>query len=450
MTKSMTEGRPLKLLVQFAFPLLMGNLLQQTYNIIDSAIVGRILGTQALAGVGSTSSVQFMVLGFCTGTCAGFGVPVAKCFGAGKKKEMLDTVFHAAVLTAVLAAAMMGVCTLLCPWILHLLDVPEDIYDYAYQYLAIIFLGLPFTYLYNLLSSMLRSVGDSRTPFLFLAFSTVLNIGLDLFFILVLGWGCAGAAGATVTAQAVSGILCLIFIWKRVPVLHPEKENCRLRGASARNLAMMGIPMGLQFSVTAIGSMVMQTANNGLGSICVSGFAAAMRIKMFAICPFEAIATGISVFCGQNLGAGKVDRIRKGILDGLAISVGYGLFAGSILILFGRDLSSIFVSREATDVLDAAAMYLKCLGFFYWSLGILNVCRLAVQGLGYPGRAVFSGVMEMIARIAVSMLFVGSFGYTAICFTDQAAWIAACLYIAPMCWLCVKQVSALTSSVHRT
>ena len=363
---------------------------------------------------------------------------------------MLDTVFHAAVLTAVLAAAMMGVCTLLCPWILHLLDVPEDIYDYAYQYLAIIFLGLPFTYLYNLLSSMLRSVGDSRTPFLFLAFSTVLNIGLDLFFILVLGWGCAGAAGATVTAQAVSGILCLIFIWKRVPVLHPEKENCRLRGASARNLAMMGIPMGLQFSVTAIGSMVMQTANNGLGSICVSGFAAAMRIKMFAICPFEAIATGISVFCGQNLGAGKVDRIRKGILDGLAISVGYGLFAGSILILFGRDLSSIFVSREATDVLDAAAMYLKCLGFFYWSLGILNVCRLAVQGLGYPGRAVFSGVMEMIARIAVSMLFVGSFGYTAICFTDQAAWIAACLYIAPMCWLCVKQVSALTSSVHRT
>lgn len=450
MTKSMTEGRPLKLLVQFAFPLLMGNLLQQTYNIIDSAIVGRILGTQALAGVGSTSSVQFMVLGFCTGTCAGFGVPVAKCFGAGKKKEMLDTVFHAVFLTAVLAAAMMGVCTLLCPWILHLLDVPEDIYDYAYQYLAIIFLGLPFTYLYNLLSSMLRSVGDSRTPFLFLAFSTVLNIGLDLFFILVLGWGCAGAAGATVTAQAVSGILCLIFIWKRVPVLHPEKENCRLQGAEAGKLAVMGIPMGLQFSVTAIGSMVMQTANNGLGSICVSGFAAAMRIKMFAICPFEAIATGISVFCGQNLGAGKVDRIRKGILDGLAISVGYGLFAGSILILFGRDLSSIFVSREATDVLDAAAMYLKCLGFFYWSLGILNVCRLAVQGLGYPGRAVFSGVMEMIARIAVSMLFVGSFGYTAICFTDQAAWIAACLYIAPMCWLCVKQVSALTSSVHRT
>ena len=446
MAKNMTEGRPLKLLVQFALPLLMGNLLQQTYNIIDSAIVGRILGTQALAGVGSTSSVQFLVLGFCTGTCAGFGVPVAKSFGAGKKKEMLDTVFHAAVLTAVLAAIMMAACTLLCPWILHLLDVPEDIYDYAYQYLSIIFLGLPFTYLYNLLSSILRSVGDSRTPFLFLAFSTVLNIVLDLFFILVMGWGCAGAAGATVTAQAVSGILCLIFIWKRVPVLHPARENCRFQGAVAGNLALMGIPMGLQFSITAIGSMVMQTANNGLGSICVSGFAAAMRIKMFAICPFEAIATGVSVFCGQNLGAGKVDRIRKGILEGLAISVGYGLFAGLILILFGRELSGIFVSREAADVLDAAAMYLRCLGFFYWSLGILNVCRLAVQGLGYPGRAVFSGVMEMIARSAVSFLFAGSFGYTAICFTDQAAWIAACLYIAPMCWLCVKKVSTLTSA----
>lgn len=439
MAKTMTEGRPMKLILQFALPLLMGNLLQQTYNIIDSAIVGQVLGTKALAGVGASSSVQFLVLGFCGGTCSGFGVPVAKCFGAGRRKEMLDYVFHAMVLAAALAFGLTVICAFFCPEILHILAVPEDIYDNAYQYLVIIFLGLPFTFLYNLLSSILRSVGDSRTPFLFLAFSTVLNILLDLFCIIVLKWGCAGAAIATVTAQAVSGLLCLFYIWKRVELLHPEKENCHIKGNVMKKLAMMGIPMGLQFSITAIGSMTMQTANNGLGSVYVSGFAAAMRIKMFAICPFEAFATAVSVFCGQNLGAGKVDRIKKGIWEGLAVSVMYGLAAGLVLIFFGRTLSMLFVSPEATDVLDAAEKYLRCLGYFYWSLGILNVCRLATQGLGYSGRAVFSGVMEMIARVAVSLLFVEHFGFTAICFADQAAWIAACLYIAPMCYVCVKQ-----------
>lgn len=441
MSNSMTQGNPLKVMLQFAFPLLIGNLLQQTYNIIDAAIVGQSLGAQALASVGASTSVQFLVLGFCMGSCTGFGIPVAKYFGAGDLKHMKNIIFNGAVLTAVIAVIITVLCTLLCPWILQVLSVQSDIYANAYSYLMIIFLGLPFTLLYNYLSSILRAVGDSRTPFLFLAFSAVLNIFLDLFFILVADWGCAGAAFATIAAQAISGILCLIVIIRRMEVLWLSKENRVVRGDSITELLQMGLPTGLQFSITAIGSMVMQSANNGLGGDYVSAFTAGAKLKQFTMCPFDAIATSVSVFCSQNYGAGKIDRIHKGLRQGIAVGVGYGLFAGLILIFAGRPLSMIFVSKDASGVLDASAKYLRCMGYFYWSLGILNVTRMVTQGLGHSGRAFFSGVMEMIARTIVSLRFVETFGYTAICFADQTAWIAACCYIAPTCLYCLKKIA---------
>ena len=441
MSNSMTQGNPLKVMLQFAFPLLIGNLLQQTYNIIDAAIVGQSLGAQALASVGASTSVQFLVLGFCMGSCTGFGIPVAKYFGAGDLKHMKNIIFNGAVLTAVIAVIITVLCTLLCPWILQVLSVQSDIYANAYSYLMIIFLGLPFTLLYNYLSSILRAVGDSRTPFLFLAFSAVLNIFLDLFFILVADWGCAGAAFATIAAQAISGILCLIVIIRRMEVLWLSKENRVVRGDSITELLQMGLPTGLQFSITAIGSMVMQSANNGLGGDYVSAFTAGAKLKQFTMCPFDAIATSVSVFCSQNYGAGKIDRIHKGLRQGIAVGVGYGLFAGLILIFAGRPLSMIFVSKDASGVLDASAKYLRCMGYFYWSLGILNVTRMVTQGLGHSGRAFFSGVMEMIARTIVSLGFVETFGYTAICFADQTAWIAACCYIAPTYLYCLKKIA---------
>ena len=443
MSNSMTQGNPLKVMLQFAFPLLIGNLLQQTYNIIDAAIVGQSLGAQALASVGASTSVQFLVLGFCMGSCTGFGIPVAKYFGAGDLKHMKNIIFNGAVLTAVIAVIITVLCTLLCPWILQVLSVQSDIYANAYSYLMIIFLGLPFTLLYNYLSSILRAVGDSRTPFLFLAFSAVLNIFLDLFFILVADWGCAGAAFATIAAQAISGILCLIVIIRRMEVLWLSKENRVVRGDSITELLQMGLPTGLQFSITAIGSMVMQSANNGLGGDYVSAFTAGAKLKQFTMCPFDAIATSVSVFCSQNYGAGKIDRIHKGLRQGIAVGVGYGLFAGLILIFAGRPLSMIFVSKDPSGVLDASAKYLRCMGYFYWSLGILNVTRMVTQGLGHSGRAFFSGVMEMIARTIVSLGFVETFGYTAICFADQTAWISACCYIAPTCLYCLKKIAII-------
>lgn len=441
MVKSMTEGKPLPLILQFALPLLIGNLFQQTYNIVDAAIVGRYLGTEALASVGASSSVQFLVLGFCIGICCGFAIPIAQRFGAKDYRLMRVYLFHGAVLSAAAAVILTLLCAVFCPQILHLLSTPENIYAGAYQYLLIIFLGIPFNLLYNLLSCVLRAVGDSRTPFIFLAIATALNILLDLVCILGLHWGVSGAAAATITAQAVSGLLCLFYILRKVPLLHIQREECRMDGHVTKTMFAMGVPMGLQYSITAIGSMVMQSANNSLGSVYVSAFTAAMRIKQFAMCPFDAIATGVSTFCGQNLGAKKPDRIKKGIRQGVMVGVLYGLCAGLVLIFFGRSLSLLFVSKSAVDVLDASGTYLRCLGYFFWSLGILNVCRMTTQGLGFSGRAVFSGAVEMAARIFVSLAFVPVFHFGAICYADQSAWISACLYIVPVCIGCVTKIS---------
>lgn len=442
MTKSMTEGKPVALILNFALPLLIGNLLQQTYNMIDAAIVGRVLGADALAGVGASSSVQFLVLGFCMGICAGFAVPMAKYFGANDRERLRRCVFNAYLLTAFFAVLITGITAALCPQILRLLSTPDDIFHDAYTYLLIIFLGIPFTLFYNLLAGMLRSIGDSRTPFIFLAISTVLNIFFDLFCIVVLHLGCAGAALATITAQALSGILCFIYIQKRCPLLKLDREARRADKQALLELLKMGIPMGLQYSITAIGSMVMQSANNRLGSVYVSGFTAASKIKQFALCPFDAIATGVSVFCSQNLGAKKPERIKKGIWSGIAVGASYGFFIGLVLIFFGRQMSMLFVKAEETAVLDASAQYLRCLGMFFWMLGFLNVLRMSIQGLGYSGIAIFSGFLEMGARILVSSIFVPLYGFTAICFTDQAAWVSATIYCAVVCVWCVKRITA--------
>ncbi|MDE6851490.1 MAG: polysaccharide biosynthesis C-terminal domain-containing protein, partial [Lachnospiraceae bacterium] len=248
MTKTMTEGNPLRLILEFAVPLMLGNLLQQTYNIVDAAIVGQVLGTSALASVGATSSVQFLVIGFLVGTTCGFGIPIAKTFGAEDCKRLRIQIFHAYILSGVVAIILTMLCTLFCSKILFLLSTPEEIYADAYRYLFVLFLGIPFTLLYNLLSAILRAVGDSKMPFFFLAFSTVLNIILDLLFIKVIRWGCVGAAVATVTAQAVSGILCAYVIGRRYQILCLKREDCRLHPTEIRNMIVMGIPMVLQYS----------------------------------------------------------------------------------------------------------------------------------------------------------------------------------------------------------
>ncbi len=436
--KDMTTGSPMKLMVSFALPLLLGNLFQQFYNMFDAAIVGRTLGANALAGVGASSSVQFLVIGFCLGICSGFSIPVAQKFGAKRMRAMRHFVYNALVLVLILSIFLTITTTTLTPQILRLLNTPDNIYADAYDYLFILFLGLPFTMLYNILSGILRAVGDSKTPFYFLLLSTILNILMDVLFIVVFKMGVMGAAVATITAQAISGILCGILIIKKFEILWLKKEDRIIKKGYMIRLLMMGVPMGLQFSITAIGSMVMQAANNSLGAVYVSGFTAGMKIKQLAMCPFDAIANAVATFVGQNYGAGKIDRIKKGILDGIFIAMIYGICIGAVLILFGRSMSIMFVDVSEAAILDASALYLKRLGYCYWLLAILNITRMACQGLGFSGRTIFSGMSEMVARITVAMLFVPSFGYDAITWSDQAAWAAGVFYIAPTCYYCIK------------
>lgn len=441
MKGNMTTGNPFSLILEFSIPLLLGNLFQQTYNMVDAAIVGQILGADALAAVGSSSSVQFFVLGFVMGLCVGFSIPVAQRFGAQDHSIMRQYIYSGSVWSVIMAVILTVGTGLSCSMILTGLKVPADIFSMSYQYLLIIFLGIPFTILYNYLSGILRAIGDSKTPFLFLAFSAVLNIGLDLFFIIVLHMSVAGAALATIISQAISGICCLILIAKKFPILHIRKEDRVFNGELSSKLLMSGLPMGLQFSITAIGSMVMQSANNALGTMYVSAFTAGMKVKQFMMCPFDAFATAVSTFASQNYGARKADRVRKGIIQGTALAVCYGIGAGIAMILFGRGMCSLFVNGGNRQVLDYAYLYVSRMALFWWTLGFLNVERLAMQGLGQAGKAVFAGVIEMICRIAVSVFLVPVFGYHAITFADQCAWIGGCLYVIPLCIITVRRIT---------
>jgi putative MATE family efflux protein len=448
--KDMTKGSPLKLILLFALPMLLGNLLQQLYNIADAAIVGRFLGAKALAAVGATSSVQFLILGFCIGSCTGFCVPIARQFGAKNYEYLRSLLYNSILLAAGIAVVMTGACTLLTGMILRMLSTPADIWQDTYAYIFVIFAGIPFTLLYNLSAGILRAVGDSRTPFLILAVSAVTNIILDVFCITVLHWGCAGAAIATVASQAFSGLLCTWYIIRKYDVLRLRKEDRRVSAKRIHELILMGIPMGLQFSITAIGSMVMQSANNALGSLYASAFTAGARIKMFAMCPFDALATGVATFCSQNYGAGDYERIRSGYRIGTIVALVYGAISGAFLIFGGRFACLLFLSASETEILDAAARYLRQMGYFYWILGLLNVNRIVVQGLGRSGRAIFSGVMEMFARIAIVVFLVPRLQFGAICLADPAAWLAGDIYIIPTCLLVLSKVKAELSGIQKT
>lgn len=441
MTKSMTKGSPLKLMLVFMLPLLFGNIFQQTYNIVDAAIVGQNLGKNALASVGATSSVLFFVIGFCSGLTAGCSVPVAQRFGAGDIKSMKDYVFQGFLISAFFSITVTVLTTLLCHPILHLLSVNSKIYDDAYKYLFVIFLGVPFVVFYNYFAGILRAVGDSKTPFIALVVSTIVNIGLDLYFIKGIKLGCFGAALATIISQGISVIILLVYILLKMKLLHPERENREVNKKKLLISLGIGLPMGLQFSITAIGSMVMQSSNNGLGTLYSSAFTSAMKIKAFAMCPFDALAAAVATYVGQNYGAGLIDRVKKGIMQAMYIGFTYGLLIGVFLIFFGKPLNLIFISKKDVEVIDAAGQYLRCLGFFFWALGILNVFRMAVQSLGYTGRALVSGVLEMIARIIASTVFVPIYKFDATCFTDQTAWVTGAVYISIITFITFKSIS---------
>ena len=439
MEKNMTEGNSLKQILCFAFPLLLGNLFQQLYNLADSIIVGKTLGIDALASVGASGSLNFLIIGFCIGLCSGFAIPVAQTFGAKEYSLMRRYVVNAMALAAGISIAFAVVTALFCRQILVLIRTPENILDGAYRYLIIIFIGIPFTVLYNLSAGILRSLGDSKSPFLFLAISTIINIIGDLVCILVFGMGVEGAAISTIVAQAISGICCVIYMKKRFTILKLDRQEEKLSAHRMKILLGMGVPMGLQFSITAIGSVILQSSVNTLGSTVVAAFTAGTKVEQFTMAPYDALSNTSATFCGQNLGARRIDRIYKGVRQMIMISVLYSILAGAAMILWGDRMVGVFVDAGETAVISHAYKFVRCLAWFYYLPGILAILRSGVQGMGHSGSAMFAGLTEMIARTVMGLFVIPVYGFTAACFNDQAAWLSSTTYIAIIFLTIVKK-----------
>lgn len=358
----------------------------------------------------------------------------------GEERKLRCFVTNSAWLAAVFAVVMTVVVTAACRPVLRLMNTPAEIFDYAYVYIAIIFLGIPCTFLYNLLAAIIRSLGDSRTPVLFLALSSVLNIALDFLSILVLHMGVEGPALATVLSQGVSGGICLLYMRRKYPILHASREEWRPDGRSMRRLCFMGIPMGLQYSVTAIGSLVLQTAVNGMGAAVVAGVTAAQKINAFISCPVEALGQTMAPYAGQNMGAGRLDRIGKGLLQ--ASLVGFAVSACCFLTAYltGERLVLLFMDAKEAEIIDYAYRFLLCCTGAYCLLTLVNTVRFTIQGMGFSVFAILSGVMEMIARILAAVVIAGQIGFTGLCLAHPMAWLFADAFLIPAFFYCRKRI----------
>lgn len=442
-TRDLTTGSPMKLILSFMLPLLFGMLFQQFYSMVDTVVVGKFLGVDALAGVGSTGSINFMVLGMCNGVCAGFAIPVAQKFGQKDFDGLRRFVGNMIWLGTIIALTVTLLTTTLCEPILRWMDTPEETFSYAYRYIWVIFLGIPATMLYNLLSGIIRSLGDSRTPLVFLILSSLLNVALDVLFIVAFRMGVAGAGWATLLSQLISGLLCLAFMIRRFPLLHLSREDLKLRGVYARHLLTMGLPMGLQYSITAIGSILLQTAVNGLGASAMAAVTAGSKVYMLCACPYDAIGSTAATYAGQNLGAGKTERIHEGVRACTVLGTAYAAVIFLAMYFQGSQLCLMFL-----DTKDAAAVetigilsrqFLLTQLVFFVPLLFVNLLRFTIQGLGFSEFAVFAGVFEMVARGVFGLCLVPWLGFPAVCFASPAAWVMADVFLFPAYYHCMKK-----------
>lgn len=446
--KDLTKGNPLKLILGFALPIILGNLFQQFYNLVDTLIVGRFLGVDALAGVGATGALNFLVIGFCCGIGNGFVIPIANRYGAKDYKD-LKKFFGNAIFLLVLFAIVIttSICALTYR-ILVLLNTPENIISYSYSYIFVIFLGIPLTLAYNVLAGAIRAIGDSKTPLYLLLIASVINIGLDYTFIVPIKLGVMGAALATVLSQFISVVLLLLVIRYRFEVLHIEKSDIRPDRKHVHTLMSMGLPMGLQYSITAIGSVVLTASINTLGSLAVAAQTAAGKVSIFFSCPLDSLGSAMATYAGQNLGAGKPERIKKGFATASVIGISYSILAFIILYFWGANTTSLFVDNPSAELISMSRQSLLINAAFYISLTFVNVVRFMIQGMGYATLAVLAGFMEMIARTVAAFALVPVFGFTGACFASPLAWIMADAFLIPA-YLKIMKKSTLAFSQNK-
>ncbi len=430
-TKKLTSGKPMHLIIGFALPLLVGMLFQQFYSLVDTIIVGKFLGVNALAAVGSTGAINFLIIGFCMGVCSGFAIPIAQRFGAEDYEGLRKYVANSIWLSIIFSVVMTIIVSVFCRQILELMRTPANIIDQAYDYIFIIFVGIPVVYLYNMTSGIMRSLGDSKTPVYFLLLASGLNIILDLLFIGALGMNVEGAGYATVISQFISGLLCLLYMKKKFTIVHIKSHEWKWDNCCVANLCHMGVPMGLQYSITAIGSVILQVAVNGLGSDAVAAITAANRITMFMACPFDALGSTMATYGGQNVGAKKLQRLKDGLKSASILGFVYSALAVIFLVIFSKFLLLLFLSPEEVTIIANARTFLLVQSYFYFLLALVNIVRFMIQGMGFSNLAIVAGVMEMVARTVVAFTLVPAVGFLGACFASPLAWIMADLFLIP-------------------
>lgn len=448
MTKDLTRGVPMKLLLSFGIPLLFGFLFQQLYNVVDTAIVGKTLGGDALASVGTTGSINFLVVGFVSGICGGFSIPVAQQFGAGNHRELRRFVTGSTWLCLIFGALLTAATVMLCDDILRMMHTPEDIFARAYTYIITIFAGIPAYFLYNMCAGILRSLGDSRTPVVWLVIASLVNVVLDIVFILTFGMDVFGAAFATVLAQFLAGAGCLVRLCRHFDILKMEQGDWGWNWRRVRTLCSMGLPMGLQYSITAIGSIMLQSAVNNLGTSYITAVTAGSKVSLFLCCPFDAMGATMATYGGQNVGAHQWDRLHTGLKSCVFLGFAYSILALLLVFALGSLFISLFLDTASMSLLPLVRKYLLIQVAFYFPLALVNIVRFLIQGMGFPPIATLAGVLEMAARGAVSYA-VPVFGFSAACFASPAAWILADLFLIPAYFYCHHQLrqSAKISSI---
>ncbi|MDO5799336.1 MAG: MATE family efflux transporter [Eubacteriales bacterium] len=421
----MTAGNPMKIILGFTMPIFIGNVFQQFYNMADAVIVGKFVGNKALAAVGSTGTIMFLIYGFVVGMTAGFTVLTAQKFGAGDMKGMRKTVAGAGILSLLIGILLTVLFMAFMKPLLILMNTPEDIFADAYAYIMIVSGGILAQMLYNLLSSILRALGNSKLPLLFLVISALLNIVLDLVFIVGFGMGAKGAAVATVIAQGVSGILCLLYIIAKIPILHLHREDLEVGSTIYYNQLRIGLPMALQYSITAIGTMMVQSSLNILGSTLVAAYTAAGKIEQVVTQAYVAMGTTMATYAAQNMGAGSVKRIREGFKACTIIGVIYSFAAAGFIMTAGKYMTYLFVSEDVEVIMSSVDIYLKCIGIFFIPLAVVNIYRNGIQGLGYGLLPMMAGVAELIGRGVVAVIAGAKRSYTGVCMAGPAAWVLA-------------------------
>lgn len=446
--RDLTKGSPAKLILMFTVPLLIGNVFQQFYNMVDMIIVGQTLGKNVLAAVGATGSLTFLIIGFAQGLTAGLAIITAQRYGA-KDYRGLKKSFAASVVISLIVTIVLTVLSLVFIHpMLQLMQTPPEIIDQAQTFISIILLGIFASMSFNLLSNVIRALGDSRTPLFFLIIAVIINVVLDLIFIIFFGMGVEGAAIATVIAQVSSSVLCLVYIKKKIPLLQLRKKDFSFDKEEIRVHLNAALPMAFQSSIIAIGAIVLQAALNSLGTDVVAAQAAASRIDQFANQPMMSFGIAMATFSAQNYGAKEYGRILKGVKQTLMMSIGFSLVAGATVIFFGHSLMKLFVSSSETRVFELAQTYFNINGSLYWILAILFILRYTLQGLGQSKIPTIAGMMELLMRSFAAIILTGMLGYAGAAAASPLAWAGSVAVLLYSYLRSMKQLKQLDNEQH--